>query len=1052
MGYIKKECIDKIIDAADIVSVVSKFCPDLKKTGSNYKCLSPFNKERSASMVVSPAKQIFKDFSSGIGGDAVKFLMELNNATYPEAIKILAELVNVPIEYEDQEWAKAKAAQINKMEDLRPLLRSAHKKFVKAFQALPEDHAAKKEVLQKRMYTEDEITEYGIGFAPGGDFLYNEFYKIGKLKEGRELGLIGDKVDKYWERVIYPLHDKNGLLVGFAGRDVSGKKESAKWINPIESILYHKEKIWYGMHRAKKEIVKRQEAWIVEGYNDVIAWQTNGLENTIASCGTAITKVQIQELKKFTTHAILCMDPDAAGMRSIKKHIPMLMAEGFRVQVVYLPGNLDPDDFSRVHKRSIEKHGLDSMMREQDVRIDGFRVLMDDAITKDELETANNVQELVKILATIKDESYREIYFGWLQKESKIAKTTLKAWLNAELYKMVEETQTNERYILPKEVTTPLKDLEPVIEKYLLFMSNNRIYCLYGDEPPYAFKPVSNFTIEIIQHMQDEKFPMKLVRIKNIHGVERIFDLPSEQLNTPMAFDNAMSNHGNFLWNGGRNEFQRLRQYLFDKMGVGYKIEIMGWQPESFWAWNNLVFTPKVGSVTIDDNGVYRKGADSYYIPSANKIYQKNAFKYSPQKKVVCVNPEFTFTEYMSKMVAVHRSHAITGILFTIASTFLDIVEDKIGNFPLLFLYGPPSSGKDQLIECCQSFYGVPQSPIHIGNNISTSKAQVRKFAQFRNMIVHLSEYRPGDQKLDELLKGFWDRRGYERGTLDSAYATETVPILSSVIFTGNHYPDDDALITRIIAEEMTKTEFSLEEKKSYSELKDMYKNGISGFTNQLLEHRELWEKNFKEKFRQVEREMKESLDVAKGHDRMVSNAAVLGTAYQLMSDFVLFPFGYQDFINHMRKNLERQVRKLDTASVWLKWWDCFLATIRTKTDPLKHGREFEVKDNKIFFNFTHTYNRVSQQWWVQYHEQVPSKSKITDTVRKSDAFIEEKATVRMAETRTSAWVMDLDKMPMKQDLMEAIEWQAIEGVSFIASPATPGNDDSKGKLFDEPF
>jgi DNA primase len=392
-------------------------------------------------------------------------------------------------------------------------------------------------------------------------------------------------------------------------------------------------------------------------------------------------------------------------------------------------------------------------------------------------------------------------------------------------------------------------------------------------------------------------------------------------------------------------------------------------------------------------------------------------------------------------MKEVHREHAITGILFTVASMFLDIIEDKLGNFPLLFLYGPPSSGKDQLIECCQSFFGIPQTPIHIGNKISTSKAQVRKFAQFRNIIVHLSEYRPGDQMLDELLKGFWDRRGYERGTIDSSYGTETVPINSSVIFTGNHYPDDDALITRVIAEEMVKTDFGPKEKKAYQELKDMYKSGISYITAEMVQHRKIWEDRFKETFRKVEGELKSDLEIAATHDRLISNVAVLGATYELMKDVVLFPFAYNDFVSHIRKGLDNQLRKLNTASVSMKWWDCLLAAIRTKQDPLRHGREFEVKDDKLYFNFTHTYNRVATQWWAQYHENVPGKSKISDMIKKDRTFIEEKSCHYMENNRTSVWVVDLTTIPIKNDLNDAIEWQKMEGTDIPVrniAPATP--------------
>jgi DNA primase len=1038
MPYIKDTCANHIKENSDIVKTISHFI-EIKKKGANYSACCPFHNEKTPSFVISPSKEMYKCFGCGAAGNSVSFVMQHKNANYPEALEIIASLNNITVEYEDAEWAKEKEERSKQKEKLRPLLNEANKKYLQELKKLSENHPAIQEI-KRREYDEDIIAEWEIGFAPGGKLIHSYAIQNKLLNQAKELGLCGEEYDKYWNRVTYPIRDINGLLVGIAGRDVSGNEDSAKWINPTNSIIYNKDKIWFGLNKAAKEITKQKEAWIVEGYNDVIAWHRHGLINTISPCGTAITKNQLTRLKRLTENIILCMDGDNAGKKSMLKNIPEMLSMGFRVFVVSLP-DCDPDEYVRKHEEEIQKKSLTKLINNKETRKDGFQFLMEHKISGDDLSKAQGAKDLCKIISQIEDESYRLIYSGWLIKESKIPKKQIDTWIKTETESNKDNTQEATWYLLPKEVKSNLKELKPVIDNYGLFIDGNKIYVRTGDEKPFTFKEVSNFSIEIIQHMQDEKLPMKLLRIKNIHGEERIFDVPSQNLDTPQLFDTTMAGQGNFLWIGGRNEFQKLRKYLFDKMGVGQKIEVLGWQPDGFYLFNNAVVRPGEGIKEIDENGIYKNGKVSYYIPSANRIYQNNDFKFTPQKKVRLLRSNVTFSAYCSKMKEVHREHAITGILFTVASMFLDIIEDKLGNFPLLFLYGPPSSGKDQLIECCQSFFGIPQTPIHIGNKISTSKAQVRKFAQFRNIIVHLSEYRPGDQMLDELLKGFWDRRGYERGTIDSSYGTETVPINSSVIFTGNHYPDDDALITRVIAEEMVKTDFGPKEKKAYQELKDMYKSGISYITAEMVQHRKIWEDRFKETFRKVEGELKSDLEIAATHDRLISNVAVLGATYELMKDVVLFPFAYNDFVSHIRKGLDNQLRKLNTASVSMKWWDCLLAAIRTKQDPLRHGREFEVKDDKLYFNFTHTYNRVATQWWAQYHENVPGKSKISDMIKKDRTFIEEKSCHYMENNRTSVWVVDLTTIPIKNDLNDAIEWQKMEGTDIPVrniAPATP--------------
>lgn len=1073
MPYIKDDFIEKIKDRADIADVIGRYA-DLKRKGKHLFCLSPFVDEKTASFCIDETKQRFVDYSSGNSGDVIAFVREKESLNYPEAIEWLAKHLGYNVEYEDAEWAKKKEQQTLKKESLRPFMTAAWRHYHEALKQLPDDHGAMVDLASKRQYSKEVIAEWGIGFAPGGRLIYNKLHAKGGLQEGKDIFLVGDKADKYWNRIIYPIHDVNGLIVGLAGRDISGDKKAAKWINPANNILYKKENTWFGLNRAKDLIRQREEAWIVEGYNDVIAWHEHGLENTVAACGTTIPDNLIHLLHRYCKKVVFCMDADKAGINSMIKYIPAFMKAGFVVDMVLLP-DVDPDDFVRLYKDSFANQGLHKAMMEEGVRTNGFKFLLDIHIKGDEFERAGGAKLMVDIVADVDDESYQEIYKGWIAQVGKLTKAQIEKWFkNALQAKAAKEAPVLPKkenlirgwqYQLPDSVTGDIKDYLADIEKYSLFMANNQIWSMVGKDNDYSFVSVSNFTIEIIQHMQDEKLPMKLVKIKNVHNDERIFDTPSDSLNTTQSFDNAMTAHGNFFWKAGRNEFQRLRALLFDKMGVGQKIEVLGWQPDKFWVWNNAITIPGEGTKTIDENGVYKNDSACFYIPSANKIYEHNSFKFTPQKKVVLKEAQATFTTYVSKMMEVHRSHAITGVLFTVASMFLDIIEDKLGNFPLLMLYGPASSGKDQLIDCCQSFFGKPQSPIHIGNKISTNKAQVRKFAQFRNMIVHLSEFRPGDQMLDELLKGFWDRRGYERGTIDSAYGTETVPVHSSVIFTGNHYPDDDALITRIICEEMTKTTFSAAEKEAYRQLKDINEQGISSITADLLQHRLLWEREFKKTFRMVESGLKKELDFASGHDRMIGNVAVLGATYELMKDIVQFPFSWNDFLAHQKASLEKQVTKLNTASMNSKFWNIFLASVTTEFKPLRHGREFSIKGDKLYIRAVMIYNHVAQPWRQQYNEPQPTKGSLFPMLKKDSSFIQEKGSVRMdgtaAGANSSAWEIDLNQLAIKEDLMQAVEWQLMAGTdlnehqlsgSQLSKSANPLEAKTNGSQIKAPF
>lgn len=1054
MGLIKQSFIDSLYDSVDIVEVVASQCSDLKKRGKTWFCNSPFSDEKTPSFAVDAAKQRFKCFSTGKGGNVVTFVMETKGKTFPEAIQWLADFKNLPVEYENAEWAKKALEVKNKKEELRPILKAAWSKFQEALWSLPPNHPAHLE-LKKRGYDPETAKDWGIGFAPGKDFIYSKVYEIGKTKEAREIGLIGDSQDKFWNRLIYPIHDKNDLLVGFAGRDLSGRANSAKWINPSDSVIYSKDKILFGFSRAAAAIQKRNEVYLVEGYNDVIAWQRFGLENTVASCGTAITDSQISILKKLTSKVCFTMDGDAAGVTSVLKHIPAFIKAGFSTSVIQLP-ECDPDDFVRDYAPIIGLCSLPAMFEEPQVKKNGFQFLMEYALkgNSDLASRAKAIHRLCEVISTEQDNIMKEIYTEWLAKESgRKLPTITRIIKEIEHEAQVAEnisSSNNDVYELPKELEgkVNLRDLIKDIETYGLFQAGNRIWVKRGSDTPYTFQWVSNFSIEIIQHMNDEKFPMKLLRITNKFNKEVIFDTQSENLMSPMSFSSVVAGHGNFFWKGGRQEHLQLLQLLFDKMGDGEKIDVLGWQKSGFFVFNNQVVFPNKQTKEIDDNGVFKVQENNrevcYYVPSANRVYRNNPYKYEAQKKVkVMGEASLTFTSYASKMMLVHREHAITGILFTVASMFQDIVVNQLGNFPMVFLYGPPSTGKDQLIECCQSFFGLPQTAINLEGGASTAKAQLRELAQFSNLITHLSEYKRGDAKLDGMLKGMWDRRGYKRGTIDSHVGSESIPVLSSVFLTGNDYPDQDALITRLIWEEMSKVDFDVAEMKLYEELKEMYKSGVSHLTVGILQHRAHFEEAFKSTYSRVSKELKTELAMAATHSRIISNLSVLGAAYELLKDHLMFPFGWSQIVEHFRGIVDKQVRKLNSASIHNKWWDCFLAVCRTNQQPLRLGLDFNIVDNRLYFNWTNTYNRVAPQWYKQYYETAPSKGKISDMINEDKDLALEKHNAHRFDGgknghRTSAWSIDLKATGIMDELIETMDWQRAQNLDRPEAPNIP--------------
>lgn len=833
-SIISHEFINTLLDDHDMVKIIEDHVT-LKKSGSSYLGKSPFNSEKTPSFRVNPVKSIWKDFSSGKGGsNAISFLMALNYS-FPDAIKHIAAKEGKQVIYDDseknKEFVERKAVEI----ELKNGLQDVEILYSKQLNDLNDQHPAKKQ-LANRGYGSEIIARYGLGFAPGGNFLLNHC----KL-DFEKLNLKTDKGETFRERIIYPLHDKYLNALGFAGRTISEKKSIPKWINPSNTEIYNKSGYLYGISQAIDAIRKENKVWLVEGYNDVIAWQTNGIENTLGICGTATTQSQIKTLKTLCNHIMLCLDADNAGRKATIKIIPELIKLGFQVDIVDLK-NGDPDEFIQKNKEIIKIEGISNCIDKNCSISNGFKYLCEAKIKGSTVQQAKQTEELCQIISEVENEILKDLYAKTIGSFSDVKKITIDKLVKS-FSREIKENGNESKYTMPNGIELT-DDIQVQIENYSIFQTDDCIYVLDRSNSN-NFKAVSNCSIHVIMHMQDETFPAKLLKIRNNKGHNKIFDTPSDSINTKSSIDRTLTNQGNFLWKGTDSDLQKLKEYVFSKMGSGKKIEVLGWQPENFWVWNNMALTKSGEIINIDENGVLEFEKSSYYIPSKNINYVTNYNKYTAQKNFIHIDSKVTFAEYSQKVYDVFGGPGITALLFTIASIFQDVVIKENNAFPMYSLFGIPSTGKSFLATICKSFFGIPEKPISIGGGQSTNKANIRVLAQFNNSIAHFDEYTNGDAMTDEILKSVYDRTGYKYGTIESRISIEQVPIASNTLITGNQYPLNDALITRCIVEEFTKVDFTAEETLQYESLLDMTNNGISSFTTDILKHRTLFEKQF---------------------------------------------------------------------------------------------------------------------------------------------------------------------------------------------------------------
>src|SRR5690606_11478454 len=387
----------------------------LKKEGANYKGLSPFTEERTPSFVVSPAKQIWKDFSSSKGGNnAISFLME-KGYSFPEAIEYLAKKQGKSIEYDDTKEAKAYQEKLAKINNLRPILKRAIATYQNEFTQLSDNHPAQQEVA-RRGYDPEIIDTYQIGYTPCNKFLYDKLKENGLVGNGEAIGLLSKNNDFYFNRVTYTIFDANGDPISIAGRDLQPDSK-LKWINGRTTDLYQKEYVWYGLHIAKAEMRQTGTAYVMEGYNDVIAFQTNDILNAVAPCGTSIHDNQIMVLRKYADIVYFAMDDDKAGRASVLKNIPRFLEAGFRCYVISFK-DCDPDDFVRLHSEKIEKNGLKAVLETEAETNEGFKLLLSQLKNKDDFQKNVIARDLCLLISKIKDDGIVDIYQSWLQQES----------------------------------------------------------------------------------------------------------------------------------------------------------------------------------------------------------------------------------------------------------------------------------------------------------------------------------------------------------------------------------------------------------------------------------------------------------------------------------------------------------------------------------------------------------------------------------------------------------------------------------------------------------
>ena len=516
---ISQKTIDKIFSTIRVEEIIGEYV-QLKRAGSNFKGLSPFHEEKTPSFVVSPSKQIWKDFSSGKGGSAITFLMEIENFTYPEALRHAAKKYGIEIEEDQIEYSEEQ----KKAQTERELLYKIHDVANNFFQEILWENEEGKAIglsyFKERELHDDIIKKFQLGYSPEQKDAFTKY----ALEKGYEKEILEKSgisifpeniptgVDRFRERVIFPIHSFSGRVLGFGARILKSNVKTAKYLNSPETEIYHKSNVLYGLNQSKQAISKENLCLLVEGYMDVISLHQSGIENVVASSGTALTTEQIKLIKRLTENVTILFDGDAAGIKASFRSIDMLLSEGMNIRVVLFPDGDDPDSFARKNPRDFVEDFIKNQAKD-------FVIFKAETLLKetenDPIKRAESIRDIVKSLSYY-SELKKDVYFREIQTRFGIKEESLFNELSIlnQIKKHEEEKQFQKSLNKVKptklEVVSdaefisknPLLVLEEKLVELMLKFGQFKLFRKTPDNENYETTVIE----EIINHLEEDQY------------------------------------------------------------------------------------------------------------------------------------------------------------------------------------------------------------------------------------------------------------------------------------------------------------------------------------------------------------------------------------------------------------------------------------------------------------------------------------------------------------------------------------------------------------------
>ena len=917
---IARSVIEKVRLQADIKSVVSDYC-NLQGNGNRLKCCCPFHNEKTPSFFLNLNSNTYHCFGCNEHGSVIDFVMKKEGLDFGDAVRRLAGRFGVHVEEEKDERTAEQREQDLKREALLALYAYVQKYYERnLFANTPKAKAALKYAAGR---WEDEFCrERGIGYATDswdGLIKYANENNL-SLELLKEVGLVvySEKSHKdydfFRDRIMIPIRDRYGRVIGYTARTLSDDKGTPKYINSKTSLLYKKEKSIFGIDIASRAASIEGQFVLVEGAPDVLRLQTINVMQAVACLGSDWTDEQFAILKRYANTLLFVPDADppkegqhyGTGIQKVLKAGERAWRQGFSVLVKEIPlsdGNQKNDAGSYCNSRK----------RYEDLETEDFVVwYAAKRFNASELFKSTNtaIDDVAALLAFVEQDHEIDRLINLLNEVSKGKSMWRKAVNEAKRKRGAEELKNDNKNVLHLDL----------FEKFG-FQEKGNIYISIGANG----KTIrwSNFVLHPLFHIRDNQSALRLFEIENEDGDKAIVEFKQEDLVSLTKFKQKVESLGNYVWLVKDEQLTRLKQYLYKTTETAELITQLGWQRKGFFAFGNGIYTGTEWK-DVDNFGIVRLGEKgNYYLPAFSSIYKDDISLYQFERNFVHRNwGQISLKDYVTLLVTVFGDNAKISFAFFLATLFRDVVTSQTKSFPILNLFGPKGSGKSELGHSLMSFFIIENTPPNIQN--STLPALADAVAQCANALVHIDEFKNTiDIDKREFLKGLWDGAGRNRMNMDKDKKREVTRVDSGVILSGQEMATADiALFSRFIFLRYNKSEFSPEAKEHFKRLKDTRKLGCTHLTLQLLQYRAMFESAFTTAYSRAFKDIQEILGDAIVEDRIMLNWVIPVAAFGCLQHKIDVPFNYSDLCKLAATGILEQNKELKHNNEIAVFWD----------------------------------------------------------------------------------------------------------------------------------